>query len=81
LGDSNLASDGWVFEAEFFYQHKRATKKNEVLTLSGNPNIKIKPCPVDSFDHCAFLEMTLLLNISHVSTSGRKEFVISWNSS
>ena len=64
IGGTNPSFDGWVFEADFFFQYKRAAETGKKLKLNGEPDLEIKPELVVEFDHDAMLEKANPLNMS-----------------
>ena len=56
MGSDNPSFEGWVFEADFFFQYERAREKQEQLILNGNElngevNVKLNSEPILTFDH------------------------------
>jgi hypothetical protein len=51
MGATNPAFDGWVFEADFFFQCKRAAEMKTQLTLKGEPGPDLEPRSFFNFNH------------------------------
>jgi hypothetical protein len=51
LGATNPAFDGWVFEADFFFQCNKALEKSIPLPLLGEPGFELKPRSIFKFNH------------------------------
>ncbi len=51
MGATNPAFDGWVFEADFFFQCERALATTVPLVLQGKPDFKLKLRPFFTVNH------------------------------
>ena len=51
MGATNPAFDGWVFEADFFFQCKRAAELKNKLPLKGEPVLYLNPREFFDFNH------------------------------
>ena len=56
MGSTNPSFEGWVFEADFFFQCKRATETKSSLTLKGEPDVKLEPRSILDFNHDDMLD-------------------------
>jgi hypothetical protein len=72
LGATNPAFDGWVFEADFFFQCKMATEMDIRLTLKGKvdleldlePDLDLDPRSLFNFNHDDMLRKARFLSAS-----------------
>jgi hypothetical protein len=72
LGDSNPSFDGWIFEADFFFQYKRATEMRQGLELGGDPSVMIEPSHCTIFDYGTVVKKAIPLNMCDTNSIADK---------